>query len=153
MWDKVFTPPCASGTKSPPLLRFALRASILDLVAFVRLSLFKTNRSMDLYSLSCCLLTMITSLRPLSFLGLRISLLFEVPDYGHRCSVQHTAARPRSPDVYLFLFFLSFIGPRSAATDLSLSNPGLIRSLSLIYGSHFFLKPRLTTVTGLHHLS
>ncbi|MFS7940383.1 hypothetical protein Hanom_Chr05g00463801 [Helianthus anomalus] len=30
-------------TKSPPLLRFALRASVLDLVAFVRLSLFKTK--------------------------------------------------------------------------------------------------------------
>ncbi|MFS7983480.1 hypothetical protein Hanom_Chr11g00975001 [Helianthus anomalus] len=31
------------GYEKPPLLRFALRASILDVVAFVRLSLFKTK--------------------------------------------------------------------------------------------------------------
>ncbi|KAF5756492.1 hypothetical protein HanXRQr2_Chr17g0815341 [Helianthus annuus] len=30
--------------KSPPLLHFTLHASVLDLVAFVRLSLFKTKK-------------------------------------------------------------------------------------------------------------
>ncbi|KAJ0430003.1 hypothetical protein HanRHA438_Chr17g0825571 [Helianthus annuus] len=33
--------------KSPPLLHFTLHASVLDLVAFVRLSLFKTKKAVS----------------------------------------------------------------------------------------------------------
>ncbi|MFS7945073.1 hypothetical protein Hanom_Chr06g00519711 [Helianthus anomalus] len=40
---------CALGTKSGALLLFAFRASVLDPVAFVPFSLFKTKTPTDLF--------------------------------------------------------------------------------------------------------